>query len=111
MLGALFGGGDQLSFVAFDPGQANFPATETNKLEALTKALYDRPGLTLEINGSVDFDVQRHADPRNGEDAAKEDQDYQRKTEAAPERQGRRLRGCGNVHVMRQCHGLLSVSE
>ena len=54
LLGAMFGGGDELSFVAFDPGLAVIPAAETNKLNTLSKALYDRPELTLEINGSVD---------------------------------------------------------
>jgi hypothetical protein len=53
MLGAMFGGGKQLG-VPFDPGLADIPGTETNKLDALAKALYDRPTLTLEINGSVD---------------------------------------------------------
>ncbi len=54
LLGAMFGAGDELSFVAFDPGQADIPATETNKLNTLAKALYERPELSLEINGSVD---------------------------------------------------------
>jgi hypothetical protein len=54
LLGSMFGGGDELSFVAFDPGQADIPAAETNKLDTLAKALYERPTLSLEINGSVD---------------------------------------------------------
>lgn len=54
LLGAMFGAGDELSFVAFDPGQTDIPAAETNKLNTLAKALYERPTLTLEINGSVD---------------------------------------------------------
>jgi len=54
LLGAMFGGGDQLSFVAFGPGLPDIPVTETNKLNTLAKALYERPELTLEINGSVD---------------------------------------------------------
>jgi hypothetical protein len=54
LLGAMFGGGEELSFVAFDPGQADFPVAETNKLNTLAKALYERPELSLEINGSVD---------------------------------------------------------
>jgi hypothetical protein len=54
LLGAMFGAGDELSFVAFDPGQADIPQAETNKLNTLAKALYERPELNLEINGSVD---------------------------------------------------------
>jgi hypothetical protein len=54
LLGSMFGGGPELSFVAFAPGHADIPQTETNKLNILAKALYERPELTLEINGSVD---------------------------------------------------------
>jgi hypothetical protein len=54
LLGAMFGSSEQLNFVAFDPGQAAIPMTETNKLDTLIMALYNRPELTMEINGSVD---------------------------------------------------------
>ena len=38
LLGAAFGGGDELSFVAdFPPGQAAVPDSQTNKLEILAK--------------------------------------------------------------------------
>ncbi len=54
LLGGLFGGGgEELSFVAFEPGLSAIPAAETNKLEKLVKALDARPLLNLEINGSV----------------------------------------------------------
>jgi hypothetical protein len=54
LLGGLFGGGgDELSFVAFEPGESAIPGAETNKLEKLVKALNARPLLNLEINGSV----------------------------------------------------------
>jgi hypothetical protein len=59
LLGAAFGGGDELSFVAFDPAQVSIPAAETNKLETLAKALYERPELTVEISGSVDAQKDR----------------------------------------------------
>ncbi len=54
LLGAMFGSKEELSFVAFNPGQAEIPQVETNKLNTLAKALYERPELSLEINGSVD---------------------------------------------------------
>ncbi len=54
LLGAAFGGGEELSFVEFDPGRSALPDSETNKLETLAKALYAHPALSLEINGSVD---------------------------------------------------------
>ncbi|MGP8198151.1 MAG: DUF748 domain-containing protein [Limisphaerales bacterium] len=59
LLGAMFGGGEELSFVAFDPGLADIPAAETNKLNTLAKALFERPTLSLEINGSVDPAMDR----------------------------------------------------
>jgi hypothetical protein len=61
LLGAMFGGGNELSFVAFDPGRADIPAAETNKLNILAKALYERPALSLEINGSIDPARDREA--------------------------------------------------
>jgi uncharacterized protein involved in outer membrane biogenesis len=59
LLGSMFGGGEELSFVEFQPGLAVIPDAETNKLNTLKKALYERPELTLEINGSVDPEVDR----------------------------------------------------
>ena len=54
LLGAAFGGGDELSYVSFEPGLSDIPDAETNKLQTLAKALYDRPALQLDITGSVD---------------------------------------------------------
>jgi uncharacterized protein involved in outer membrane biogenesis len=54
LLGSLFGGGEELSHVAFAPGRSAFDATALKRLEALAKALDDRPGLKLEITGRVD---------------------------------------------------------
>ncbi len=54
LLGALVGGGEELSFVAFEPGRAGLTETEAKKLDSLAKALDQRPALNLEINGSVD---------------------------------------------------------
>lgn len=54
LLGAAFGGGEEMSFVAFEPGKSDVAEAEAKKLDTLAKALYERPALTLEINGSVD---------------------------------------------------------
>ncbi|MDB6067502.1 MAG: hypothetical protein JWR26_3710 [Pedosphaera sp.] len=59
LLGAAFGGGEELSFVTFDPGLADVSEGEAKKLDTLAKALYERPTLTVEINGSVDPDKDR----------------------------------------------------
>jgi hypothetical protein len=54
LLGSMFGGGAELSYVAFDPGRADVPPAENKKIETLARALYERPELTMEINGSAD---------------------------------------------------------
>jgi hypothetical protein len=59
LLGALFGGGEQLSYLEFTPGIADVPPGEEGKLGNLAKALHDRPGLKLEIEGHVDIEKDR----------------------------------------------------
>lgn len=54
LLGALVGNDAELSFVAFEPGSHAITASEQKKLEALAKALDNRPALTLEITGKYD---------------------------------------------------------
>lgn len=55
LIGKLFGGdsGD-LSSLAFAPGEAALDAAATAKLQALAKALHERPELRLEAEGAVD---------------------------------------------------------
>ncbi|MDP1830428.1 MAG: DUF748 domain-containing protein [Geothrix sp.] len=57
LIGKLFGGeaGD-LSQVAFAPGSAVLDAAGTTKLQALARALHERPELRLEAEGAVDAD-------------------------------------------------------
>jgi hypothetical protein len=55
LLGAAFGGGgEELSYQDFVPGRAGLPEASRKKLDVLIKALYNRPGLDLEMSGSVD---------------------------------------------------------
>jgi outer membrane protein OmpA-like peptidoglycan-associated protein len=54
MLGALFGGGQELSYVDFAPGQDTVTPDMSAKLDTLAKILYERPGLSLEIEGQFD---------------------------------------------------------
>jgi hypothetical protein len=61
MLGALVGGGEELSFVEFAPGEAVISEVEAQKVEKLVKALQERPALSLEIAGSFDPDKDRPA--------------------------------------------------
>lgn len=54
LLGSMFGGGAELSFIEFDPGRAEVSPSGQERLKALAKALAERPGLQLEIAASVD---------------------------------------------------------
>jgi hypothetical protein len=59
LLGAIFGGGEELSYLEFDPGSSVIPASDNAKLGNLAKVLADRPALRLEIEGHVDIDKDR----------------------------------------------------
>ena len=61
LLGSMFGGGEDLDFIDFDTGSADFATGEVNKLDTLAKALDERPALHLQINGSVDPVKDREA--------------------------------------------------
>ena len=62
LLGAMFGGGgEELQFVDFAPGSATLAEAQTNKLDKLSKALYERPALSLEITASADPVADREA--------------------------------------------------
>lgn len=54
LIGALFGGGgEQLNYIEFDYGSAKLTGAAMKKIEVVTKALSDRPALTLDIEGHV----------------------------------------------------------
>ena len=61
LLGALVGGGEELSYLEFAPGSSAISEKEGEKIEKLSKALYERPALNLEITGSVDDSLDRAA--------------------------------------------------
>ena len=59
-LGAVFGGhGEEIRYQDFDPGSAELQQAGKGKLDSLVKGLYERPGLQLEISGSIDPDADR----------------------------------------------------
>lgn len=61
-LGSIFGGkGEEVSFQDFAAGMAELQPANIEKLDALVKGLYERPGLQLEIEGSVDTVADRNA--------------------------------------------------
>jgi hypothetical protein len=59
LLGSLFGGGEELSYLQFDYGSSDLPQQDMGKLNTLVKALFDRPTLRLEIEGHVDVEKDR----------------------------------------------------
>jgi len=59
LLGAAFGGGEELSYIEFDYGRTALTEPNVKKLETITKALHDRPSLKLDIEGHVDLERDR----------------------------------------------------
>jgi len=59
LLGAAFGGGEELGYLEFDYGSAAIAEPELKKLDTLAKALYERPSLKLEIEGHVEVERDR----------------------------------------------------
>ncbi len=59
LIGSMFGGGEELSNVEFEFGRAGINAEAQKRLENLSKALVDRPGLRLEVEGRVDVERDR----------------------------------------------------
>ncbi len=61
-LGALFGGkGEEIQFQEFAAGASELQPPAREKLDLLLKGLYERPGLQLEIEGSIDPAADRAA--------------------------------------------------
>ena len=59
LLGAAFGGGEELSYLDFDYGSATITESNAQKLDTLIKALSERPSLKLEIEGHVDAEKDK----------------------------------------------------
>lgn len=64
LLGSLVGDGEELSEIDFMPGYGRVEPEAEKRLQALSKALTDRPALKLEITG--------YADPENDHDGLKQ---------------------------------------
>jgi hypothetical protein len=61
LLGSLFGGGEELSFIEYAPGSVDPAPSGESRLKSLAKALNDRPGLKLEIAAWVDPERDRES--------------------------------------------------
>ncbi len=64
LLSAIFGGGEQLSYIEFDDGLSTLPDSSQKKLDNVIKALYERPNLKMDIEG--------HADPEKDREGLKQ---------------------------------------
>jgi len=54
LIGSMFGQGEELAWVDFEPGSAEIPPAARTKIGALGKALFERPALHLEVEGHAD---------------------------------------------------------
>jgi len=62
LLGSMFGGGgEELSFQEFAPGSSELQASELPKLGVVAKALANRPGLSLGLEGGFDTAADTYA--------------------------------------------------
>jgi hypothetical protein len=59
LLGSLFGGGEELSYIEFDAGSTALTEASMKKIETLAKALTAKPALKLDIVGGVDMERDR----------------------------------------------------
>jgi len=59
LLGAAFGGGEELQYLEFDYGRTTISEQNAKKVEALAAALSEKPSLRLEIAGHVDPEADR----------------------------------------------------
>jgi hypothetical protein len=60
LLGAIVGGGEELSYVDFDYGSFELDGQQKAKLDKLITALSDRPSLNIDIEGYVDIEKDRN---------------------------------------------------
>jgi uncharacterized protein involved in outer membrane biogenesis len=62
LIGSMFGGGgEELAYQEFAPGAVELQSTEIPKLETMIKALTQRPGLSLGVEGGYDAAADLHA--------------------------------------------------
>ena len=59
LLGALIPDGEDLQYVDFTSGSSLIEERNAKRLETIAKVLYDRPGLAMDLKGSVNADQER----------------------------------------------------
>ncbi len=60
IIGSMFGGGEELEYLDFNPGETTIIPQHMEKLDKLKKILLDRPSIKLEIQGMVDSAKEAH---------------------------------------------------
>lgn len=60
-LGAVFGGGQDVSRIEFEPGEASLRPKARKKARTIAEAMYERPALKIELLGMADADADRSA--------------------------------------------------
>jgi uncharacterized protein involved in outer membrane biogenesis len=82
LLGSVAGAEGELDYLEFEPGSARLTATADKKLEALGKALADRPGLKLDVTGRADPATDREGLKRTAVESAVKRQKFEALREA-----------------------------
>jgi uncharacterized protein involved in outer membrane biogenesis len=59
LIGAMFGGGEELGYIEFDYGRESVTGASAKKVDTIAKALRDRPSLRVDIQGFVDIEKDR----------------------------------------------------
>ncbi|BCS89706.1 DUF748 domain-containing protein [Pseudodesulfovibrio sediminis] len=59
LIGSMFGGGEDMDFVVFEPGRYALDAAGKQKMDTIVKALTEREKLTLEVDGVVDSNADK----------------------------------------------------
>jgi hypothetical protein len=61
LLGRLFGGGEEMNVIEFEPGRAALDPAAQEKIASIIKALTERPGLQLDVPTTYSPDLDRAA--------------------------------------------------
>jgi hypothetical protein len=59
LLGAIFGGGEELNYLEFDYGSNTVAEANVKKINSLIKVLHERPSVKMDIEGHVDVEKDR----------------------------------------------------
>jgi len=59
LLGAIFGGGEELNYLEFDYGSNTVSEANAKKIDTLIKVLHERPSLKMDMEGYVDVEKDR----------------------------------------------------